>query len=140
MSEDINIGAITEALNDKADRNLNNTEPLMVDYIVEQQLPTADNNYVWYNKYKSGRVEQGAMATTNGGNATQIQLIVPLKTNVYIPFIQGVTLTDGYSNAQWQVMPVTTANSPRTTTSFYVQASITGYNLDFAWRVEGMYA
>ena len=29
------------------------------DYVVESQLPTAENNYTWYRKYKSGWVEQG---------------------------------------------------------------------------------
>lgn len=32
---------------------------VMGDYVVEIQLPTADNNYTWYRKYKSGWVEQG---------------------------------------------------------------------------------
>lgn len=29
------------------------------DWVVESQLPTAENNYTWYRKYKSGWVEQG---------------------------------------------------------------------------------
>lgn len=29
------------------------------DYVVESQSPTADNNYTWYRKYKSGFVEIG---------------------------------------------------------------------------------
>ena len=29
------------------------------DYVIESQLPTAQNNYTWYRKYKSGWVEQG---------------------------------------------------------------------------------
>lgn len=31
----------------------------MIDYVVESQAPTAENNYTWYRKYKSGWVEQG---------------------------------------------------------------------------------
>ncbi|MCM1294131.1 MAG: hypothetical protein NC311_01035 [Muribaculaceae bacterium] len=31
------------------------------DYVIETQLPTADNNYTWYRKYKSGWVEQGGI-------------------------------------------------------------------------------
>ena len=30
-----------------------------LDYVVEFQAPTAENNYTWYRKYKSGWVEQG---------------------------------------------------------------------------------
>lgn len=31
------------------------------DYVVQSQLPTAQNNYKWYRKYKSGWVEQGGV-------------------------------------------------------------------------------
>ena len=33
------------------------------DWVVESQLPTAENNYTWYRKYKSGWIEQGGIAT-----------------------------------------------------------------------------
>lgn len=33
------------------------------DYIIEWQMPTAENNYTWYRKYKSGWVEQGGTWT-----------------------------------------------------------------------------
>ena len=29
------------------------------DYVIEYQTPTAENDYTWYRKYKSGWVEQG---------------------------------------------------------------------------------
>ena len=42
-----------------------------VDYVVESQLPSAQNGYSWYRKYKSGWIEQGGRVTTsstwNGG-------------------------------------------------------------------------
>lgn len=57
---DINIGAITEALNDKTDRDLMNVDTgVGADAVIEYQMPTAENNYTWYRKYKSGWVEQG---------------------------------------------------------------------------------
>lgn len=31
------------------------------DYVIEWQSPTADNNYTWYRKYKSGWVEMGGI-------------------------------------------------------------------------------
>lgn len=34
------------------------------DWVVESQLPTADNNYTWYRKYKSGWVEMGGQSTS----------------------------------------------------------------------------
>ena len=55
--------AETDALfNGKADRNLLNTTD-NVDIVVESQLPTAENNYTWYRKYKSGWVEQSGRWT-----------------------------------------------------------------------------
>jgi hypothetical protein len=108
--------------------------------VTEFQRPTAANTYTWYRKWSDGWVEQGGKAYTNGGNPTQITLPVEMANTNYIPFIQGETGSDGYSGAAWQVMPVDTATSPKTATRFYAQGSITGYNLGFVWRVEGMAA
>lgn len=50
-------GLNTELFNGKAD--VSRVEVLEgYDYVVESQEPTADNNYTWYRKYKSGWVEQ----------------------------------------------------------------------------------
>ena len=59
---DINIGAITEALNDKTDRDMRNVDNTAgADAVIDFQLPTANNGYTWYRKYKSGWVEQGGI-------------------------------------------------------------------------------
>lgn len=34
------------------------------DYVIEWQTPTAENNYTWYRKYKSGWVEMGGHSTS----------------------------------------------------------------------------
>lgn len=76
---DINIGAITEALNDKTDRDMRNVDNTAgADAVIEYQMPTVENNYTWYRKYKSGWVEQGGIWTgtlsaTNGNDATSTQ-------------------------------------------------------------------
>jgi hypothetical protein len=62
MSEDINFGAITEALNDKADRDLNNTNPV-ADYVVERYYDEQGN---WYEVWKSGRLRQGGIKEGSG--------------------------------------------------------------------------
>lgn len=36
-----------------------------IDYVVDWQVPTAENSYTWYRKYKSGWVEQGGHATSS---------------------------------------------------------------------------
>ena len=60
---DRNVGAITEALNNKVDLPTPSTPQDAVDYVVEKQDPTSANGYTWYRKYKSGWVEQGGTMT-----------------------------------------------------------------------------
>lgn len=59
---DINIGAISEALNDKVDRDNRNVDTgAKADAVIDYQAPTAENDYTWYRKYASGWVEQGGI-------------------------------------------------------------------------------
>ena len=99
-----------------------------------------DNGTNWYRLYADGWVEQGGTATTVSSTPKQITLPIEMSTTGYIPHIQGQTISAGYSNATWQVMPVNTTASPKTTTSFYGQSSIDGYNLTFTWSVSGQSA
>lgn len=108
--------------------------------VIEFQVPSVDNNYTGYRKYADGYIEIWGRGTTNGGNATQVTLPVTMADVYYNILIQGQTSTDGYANADWHVMPVSTVTSPKSTTSFYAQANITGYNLFFYWEVKGMYS
>lgn len=108
------------------------------DYVTESQLPTANNNYTWFRKHASGWIEQGGKSVTTSGNPKQIMLPIEMANTNYEIFVQGITSMDGYNNAQWQVMPVVTTTCSKTTTSFFVQASITGYDLSFYWYVRGI--
>ena len=64
---DIDVGAFSEALNDKMDRDANNIEsPKLPIFLVAVQHPTAENNYTWYRKYSDGWVEQGQYDATQG--------------------------------------------------------------------------
>ena len=40
------------------------------DYVVEWQMPTAENNHTWYRKYNSGWVEQGGTESVTGYSTT----------------------------------------------------------------------
>lgn len=70
----------------------------MIDYVVESQAPTAENNYTWYRKYKSGWVEQGGLATISAQNVN-----VAYTTDVIFPIamantnytVNTVFITDG---------------------------------------------
>lgn len=72
-------GITAETLNGKADIDLGNL-PTNIDYVVESQVPTADNGYTWYRKYKSGWVEQGGRVTVNGTiSATNVRVTFPVE-------------------------------------------------------------
>ena len=85
---DINIGAITEALNDKSDRDLRNVDNIAgADAVIDYQEPTADNGYTWYRKYKGGWVEQGGQFTLTYAGTT-VTLPIELDSTGYVPTIQ----------------------------------------------------
>ena len=48
------------------------------DYVVESQIPNANNNYTWYRKYKSGWIEQGGVKTV-ATPSTSFDIVFPIK-------------------------------------------------------------
>ena len=127
-------GLNASLFNGKADTDLNNTP--VVDYIVEQQLPSADNNYTWYNKYKSGRVEQGGYITATNNNVITITLPVEMRDFYYNPVISrscdtypGGTGINMLWNGSWE----------KTTTDFKCWEEW-GTSTSFSWEVRGMAA
>ena len=141
----ITIGEVTESLNEKMDRDLSNidlqTFPSGIDYVVEWQVPTAENSYTWYRKYISGWVEQGGKIVVGESPTTTTHTIilpVAMADTDYNLTVEGIS-GDGTSNtvsvqyghayygAVW--------NSGKTTTSFNYRAPIGG-----CWEVKGMAA
>jgi hypothetical protein len=55
---------------------LNTRTTGLLDYVIASQAPSADNNYTWYRKYKSGWVEQGGIYT---GNSQSVIITLPIK-------------------------------------------------------------
>lgn len=51
------------------------------DYIIEYQMPTAENNYTWYRKYKSDWVEQGGYIPQGSGEIITVEFPIPMATN-----------------------------------------------------------
>jgi hypothetical protein len=77
---DIDIGKISEALNNKVDLPRPTVPQDAVDYVVESQEPTSNNSYTWYRKYKSGWVEQGGRVKLNGQiSATNKRITLPVE-------------------------------------------------------------
>lgn len=59
----------------------------LYDYVIESQAPTAENNYTWYRKYKSGWIEQGGIAkiqaTTNQWEGITVAFPKQMANNMY---------------------------------------------------------
>ena len=130
---DIDFGAISEALNDKSDRDLHNIDNTAgADAVIAFQVPTAENNYTWYRKYKSGWVEQGGII--NNSQTTYYLPVEMLNTSYYVNVCWDGGKAQNFYPSDWQVRNLTT-------TSFYTTASRNGNNVQGrCWEVKGMAA
>lgn len=62
------------------------------DYVVEYQNPTAENNYSWYRKYKSGWIEQGQYSLSwSTGQEVQISFVIPFSNTYYFVVLNEVS-------------------------------------------------
>jgi hypothetical protein len=120
---DINVGAISEALNDKTDRDMRNVDTTAkADAVIDFQVPTAENNYTWFRKYASGWVEQGRGLYIQSSATETISLPIEMSSAQY-------TLTALGSNA------IKCQNLTRTTFQLATTA-----NTYLSWQVCGMAA
>jgi len=106
----------------------------MIDYVIASQAPTAENNYTWYRKYKSGWVEQGGRWT---GSLECVQ-----DQEVYQQVNLPVTMADTmyYANASVAELFLFSIGLWRNTTSttFRFGSYVVGRTLsDFSWYVCG---
>ena len=81
------------------------------DWVVETQLPTAENNYIWYRKYKSGWVEMGGKSNTQ-----TITLPVEMADTNYHIYLTGYCNTTNNNVDVW-------GWRNKTTTSFVTQGN-----------------
>ena len=113
------ISEITSSLS-----TLNARTENLLDYVVESQLPTAENNYTWFRKYKSGWIEQGGYLSMTDATMT-INLPVTMSDTSYTLLIFQEKNGDG------QNVPGVSA---KTTSSFSINASSTANG---GWQVSG---
>lgn len=95
-------GVTTETLNGKADIDLGNL-PTNIDYVVESQVPTADNGYTWFRKYKSGWVEQGGITTFakhNANTSTENTVSLPVEMADAQYYVAAPTFITDAGNSQ----------------------------------------
>lgn len=129
---DIDFGQLSEALNDKADRDLMNVDTTAgADVVVEYQTPTAENNYTWYRKYKSGWVEQGGLYTNPSATSsgyTQSLPVAMADANYQVT----VSVFTSTPNVHYYAPK----SSGRTTTSFVITPNAS----QVMWEVKGFAA
>lgn len=133
---DINVGAITEALNDKMDRDAHNVQsPSAV--VVEKMDPTAGNNYTWYRKYSDGWIKQGGrvLYQSTAGNVTVTLPITMADAN----YQTSSSLYGNTSGHEGGVNGTYFSIWNRTTTSFTTKA-YNAQDIQQMWEVEGMAA
>ena len=99
-----------------------------LDYVVESQFPTADNNYTWYRKYKSGWVEQGG-STTSTENGSTCALPITMNDNHFTALVT----VDGDNSSNYS-----TAVTTKHTT--YIKISTYTEQRPCSWYVCGMSA
>lgn len=107
----------------------------LIDYVTAFQAPSAENNYTWYRKYKSGWVEQGASAPVAGGNSISIVLPVTMANSNY-------TILLSQQNSDTSVNLFTLSFYNKATNGFSVNSRYASSNVarDFLWQVSGMTA
>lgn len=98
------------------------------DYVIAWQTPTAENNYTWYRKYKSGWVEQGG--TIKQAISTDIQIIFSIPMND-INYVWAINTAYNSTNSP-SYRAIGCWN--RTKTSFTTR---TDTNFDKSWYVCG---
>lgn len=108
------------------------TLPDNYDFVIESQIPTAENNYTWYRKYKSGWVEQGGVINAGGTSAITVVLPITMQDTLY-----NIQATCTNSVEYWCGSSTRTTN---TCTFRTTNRNGEGYMQNVAWCVSGMMA
>ncbi len=119
---------------DKANANiatLQNFKDSVSDYVIESQMPDANNNYTWYRKYKSGWVEQGGVLGGLNNSRITISLPVEMANNKYITLVAGINSSTASDFAVAVINPTTTT---------VTIGSNANYGAGSVWHVCGMSA
>lgn len=130
---DIDIGKISEALNNKTDRNMRNVDTSVSDAVIAWQAPTAENDYTWYRKYASGWVEQGGFAESSSGD---YDVVLPVEMSDTMYCITAMNSAQSDKDAFGWIF-----NKNKNTTGFTIGARHSGGTSNYLyanWQVCGM--
>lgn len=122
-----------ETLNSKMDVPTNVSQD-NIDFVIEWQKPTADNNYTWYRKYKSGWVEQGCCLEQNvSSDGNTFTLPVTMADSYYSATITPVAASgDGIG--------MSIVSKTQTTIKFKNKNYGSSNTYPAIWQVSGMAA
>lgn len=137
LSESLNTLSTTVGTHTTSIGTLGAFKEEVLDYVVESQSPSAQNNYTWYRKYKSGWVEQGGLCTDALGDGSVTLPVTMADTNYHVSAINEATTAE---NA-WGWVYV--RKDSKTTTGFGLNSrygSGTDLQLRARWMVCGMAA
>ena len=108
----------------------------IIDYVIASQTPTADNNYTWYRKYKSGWVEQGGKVSVPAVGQNQ----VGSATVTFSIGMQNYSAQITRSNDPGSTLYVTPRTDTRTSTTmvvcYFTPIAVEG-PLNFDWEAKG---
>lgn len=127
-------GLNAELFNGKADLNLANVLS-NIDFVIESQLPTAENGYTWYRKYKSGWVEQGGYIPDTTNAFVTVTLPIEMANAYYSADVSGLYQSDANFSAKCFTC------TERTVISFkFFATNVTSGGTGNTWEVKGMAA
>jgi len=108
------------------------------DFVVSFQRPTAENNYTWYRKYKSGWVEQGGLYIDDSGSgSTEYSVVFPIimANNTYITSCFTDEINYDSTSPNYPLFC-----SGLTTTGMTLKAAWRRANYRYHWEVKGVAA
>ncbi|MCQ2572195.1 MAG: hypothetical protein MJ165_04365 [Alphaproteobacteria bacterium] len=100
--------------------------PDSMDYVVETQLPTSQNNYTWYRKYKSGWVEQGGIVSATSSYASKSIPVTMANTN----YTLSCNTIESFAGIQYCVVYIDSVSS------FTIKYTGTG-TASCTWQISG---
>lgn len=121
------------------------TDMTGTDYVIACQTPTAENNYTWFRKYKSGWVEQGGYSTLSVSGAPAV-ITLPIEMSNEYYTVTTSSRQKTFTLAQDTVNRNTVMNwsatiTGQTTTQFGARSAAGESNYSgFNWYVCGMSA
>ena len=115
----------------------------IIDYVIESQTPTSDNNYTWYRKYKSGWVEmggqiKGGFTKANTWNTRTITLPLTMANTDYTGTVM-TTWNYSAGNAYYQDEIYCSAGTTTEMTLSYINMSDLASTI-CNWTARGKYA